>query len=59
MTYTQPEFVSHAASDQVVAAFGGLGTPVDCAGLRSLPLEGPQVLWLVVGGALDLFAVDA
>ncbi|HEY9370108.1 NHLP bacteriocin export ABC transporter permease/ATPase subunit [Streptomyces sp.] len=38
---------------------GGLGTPVDCAGLRSLPLEGPHVLWLVVCGALDLFAVDA
>ncbi|MFI7382163.1 NHLP bacteriocin export ABC transporter permease/ATPase subunit [Streptomyces sp. NPDC049813] len=59
MTYTQPEFTSHAAADQVVAAFGGLGTPVDCTGLRSLPLEGPQVLWLVVEGALDLFAVDA
>ncbi|MFI0235576.1 NHLP bacteriocin export ABC transporter permease/ATPase subunit [Streptomyces sp. NPDC016845] len=44
--------------DQVVAAFGGLGTPVDCTGLRSLSLEGPQVLWLVVDGALDLFAVD-
>ncbi|MEV3858724.1 NHLP bacteriocin export ABC transporter permease/ATPase subunit [Streptomyces sp. NPDC050095] len=55
MTYTHPESTS---SDQVVAAFGGLGSPVDCAGLRSLPLEGPQVLWLVVGGALDLFAVD-
>ncbi|MET9496062.1 NHLP bacteriocin export ABC transporter permease/ATPase subunit [Streptomyces sp. NPDC006552] len=59
MTYTQPEFTPHAASDQVVAAFGGLGAPVDCTGLRSLPLEGPQVLWLVVDGALDLFAVDA
>ncbi|MFJ8822788.1 NHLP bacteriocin export ABC transporter permease/ATPase subunit [Streptomyces sp. NPDC102467] len=59
MTYTEQEFTQHAASDQVVAAFGGLGTPVDCTGLRSLPLEGPQVLWLVVGGALDLFAVDA
>ncbi|MEV0091156.1 NHLP bacteriocin export ABC transporter permease/ATPase subunit [Streptomyces sp. NPDC050738] len=56
MTYTEPEFTS---SDQVVAAFGGLGAPVDCAGLRTLPLEGPHVLWLVVGGALDLFAVDA
>ncbi|MGY0019866.1 NHLP bacteriocin export ABC transporter permease/ATPase subunit [Streptomyces sp. cg35] len=59
MTYTPPEFTSHAAADQVVAAFGGLGTPFDCTGLRSLPLEGPQVLWLVVDGALDLFAVDA
>ncbi|MFI7007813.1 NHLP bacteriocin export ABC transporter permease/ATPase subunit [Streptomyces sp. NPDC050145] len=60
MTYAQADFPSHAAaSDQVVAAFGGLGTPVDCAGVRSLPLEGPQVLWLVADGALDLFAVDA
>ncbi|MFG3475588.1 NHLP bacteriocin export ABC transporter permease/ATPase subunit [Streptomyces sp. NPDC047980] len=45
--------------DAVLAAFGGLGQHVDCAGLRSLPLEGPQVLWLLVDGALDLFAVDA
>ncbi|MGW8949161.1 NHLP bacteriocin export ABC transporter permease/ATPase subunit [Streptomyces sp. NPDC055709] len=36
-----------------------MGQYVDCSGLRSLSLEGPQVLWLVVGGALDLFAVDA
>ncbi|MGW7368720.1 NHLP bacteriocin export ABC transporter permease/ATPase subunit [Streptomyces sp. NPDC054841] len=43
----------------VLAALGGLGRQVDCSGLRSLSLEGPQVLWLVVGGALDLFAVDA
>ncbi|OEJ28274.1 NHLP bacteriocin export ABC transporter permease/ATPase subunit [Streptomyces agglomeratus] len=48
-----------AVPDTVTYALGGLGAPVDCAGLRSLPLEGPQVLWLVVGGALDLFAVDA
>ncbi|MFB6658843.1 NHLP bacteriocin export ABC transporter permease/ATPase subunit [[Kitasatospora] papulosa] len=47
------------AHDPVVAALGSLGEPVDCTGLRSLSLEGPQVLWLVVGGALDLFAVDA
>ncbi|MDQ0797848.1 NHLP bacteriocin export ABC transporter permease/ATPase subunit [Streptomyces sp. B1I3] len=47
------------AHDPVVAALGGLGAPIDCTGLRSLSLEGPQVLWLVVGGALDLFAVDA
>jgi ATP-binding cassette subfamily C protein len=39
-------------------ALGGLGTPVDCSGPR-LDLEGPQVLWLVTAGALDLFAVDA
>ncbi|MFF3641212.1 NHLP bacteriocin export ABC transporter permease/ATPase subunit [Streptomyces sp. NPDC002564] len=47
------------ASDPVAAAFGPLGTPVDCAGLRSVHLAGPQVLWLVEAGALDLFAVDA
>ncbi|MBI0294646.1 NHLP bacteriocin export ABC transporter permease/ATPase subunit [Streptomyces sp. PRKS01-29] len=51
--------VAADGGDAVVQALGALGTPVDCAGLRSLPLEGPQVLWLVVGGALDLFAVDA
>ncbi|WP_374778204.1 NHLP bacteriocin export ABC transporter permease/ATPase subunit [Streptomyces sp. NBC_01310] len=38
---------------------GGLGAPVDCTGVRSLSLEGPLVLWLVVHGELDLFAVDA
>ncbi|MFF1695798.1 NHLP bacteriocin export ABC transporter permease/ATPase subunit [Streptomyces sp. NPDC058257] len=47
------------AQDSVAAAFGALGTPADCTGLRSVHLEGPQVLWLVVAGALDLFAVDA
>ncbi|MFC8952988.1 NHLP bacteriocin export ABC transporter permease/ATPase subunit [Streptomyces sp. NPDC057101] len=45
-------------ADPVVAALGALGTPVDGTGLRSLPLEGPWVLWLVVHGHLDLFAVD-
>ncbi|MGK5534114.1 NHLP bacteriocin export ABC transporter permease/ATPase subunit [Streptomyces sp. URMC 129] len=45
--------------DPVVAALGALGSPVDGAGLRSLALEGPHVMWLVVGGAMDLFAVDA
>ncbi|WP_370148900.1 NHLP bacteriocin export ABC transporter permease/ATPase subunit [Streptacidiphilus sp. EB129] len=45
--------------DVVVGALGGLGEPVDCAGLRSLTPEGPDVLWLVVDGAMDLFAVDA
>ncbi|MEU6824229.1 NHLP bacteriocin export ABC transporter permease/ATPase subunit [Streptomyces atriruber] len=49
----------HATADPVAAAFNALGTPVDCTGLRSVHLEGPQVLWLVVAGALDLFAVDA
>ncbi|MFC7810457.1 NHLP bacteriocin export ABC transporter permease/ATPase subunit [Streptomyces olivaceus] len=38
---------------------GALGTRVDCAGLNRLDLEGPQVLWLVASGAVDLFAVDA
>ncbi|MEV7194476.1 NHLP bacteriocin export ABC transporter permease/ATPase subunit [Streptomyces sp. NPDC093510] len=47
------------AYDAVGAAFGALGTPADCTGLRSMHLEGPQVLWFVVAGALDLFAVDA
>ncbi|MCT4351638.1 NHLP bacteriocin export ABC transporter permease/ATPase subunit [Streptomyces sp. Je 1-79] len=45
--------------DAVVAALGGLGTAVDCTGMGSVPLEGPHVLWLVVDGAMDLFAVDA
>ncbi|GHC68633.1 NHLP bacteriocin export ABC transporter permease/ATPase subunit [Streptomyces cinnamoneus] len=50
---------THLAPDPVVAALGHLGTAVDCTGLRSLSLEGPLVLWLVVDGELDLFAVDA
>ncbi|ALC24961.1 NHLP bacteriocin export ABC transporter permease/ATPase subunit [Streptomyces pristinaespiralis] len=50
---------AHEQSDAVLHALGGLGAPVDTTGLRSLHLEGPQVMWLVVGGALDLFAVDA
>ncbi|WP_055569418.1 NHLP bacteriocin export ABC transporter permease/ATPase subunit [Streptomyces atriruber] len=49
----------HDTADPVAVAFNALGAPVDCAGLRSVHLEGPQVLWLVVAGALDLFAVDA
>ncbi|MCX4984419.1 NHLP bacteriocin export ABC transporter permease/ATPase subunit [Streptomyces sp. NBC_00572] len=49
----------HVAVDPVVAALGGLGSPVDCTSMRSLSLEGPLVLWLVVEGALDLFAIDA
>ncbi|MGW7201426.1 NHLP bacteriocin export ABC transporter permease/ATPase subunit [Streptomyces chryseus] len=61
MSSVHPAAVESApqGADAVTYALGGLGVPVDCAGLRSLPLEGPQVLWLVVGGALDLFAVDA
>ncbi|MFI1963243.1 NHLP bacteriocin export ABC transporter permease/ATPase subunit [Streptomyces pathocidini] len=45
--------------DAVVGELGGLGTEADCAALRSVPLEGPHMLWLVVHGAMDLFAVDA
>lgn len=54
-----PEQYTSYSGDSVAAALGALGTPADCAGLRSVHLEGPQVLWLVVAGALDLFAVDA
>jgi NHLM bacteriocin system ABC transporter ATP-binding protein len=45
--------------DLVLGALGTLGTPIDCTGLNRLDLEGPQVLWLVAAGAVDLFAVDA
>ncbi|MFD5515591.1 NHLP bacteriocin export ABC transporter permease/ATPase subunit [Streptomyces sp. NPDC127066] len=45
--------------DMVLGALGGMGTAVGGAGLSRLDLEGPQVLWLVVAGAMDLFAVDA
>ncbi|MFF5189236.1 NHLP bacteriocin export ABC transporter permease/ATPase subunit [Streptomyces sp. NPDC000345] len=45
--------------DYVLAALGRMGARVDCAGFGRLDLEGPQVLWLVASGALDLFAVDA
>ncbi|WP_330461312.1 NHLP bacteriocin export ABC transporter permease/ATPase subunit [Streptomyces sp. NBC_00820] len=45
--------------DLVLGALGSMGTRVDCAGLNRLDLEGPQVVWLVAAGALDLFAVDA
>ncbi|MCX5240158.1 NHLP bacteriocin export ABC transporter permease/ATPase subunit [Streptomyces prunicolor] len=45
--------------DLVLGALGSLGTPIDCAGSNRLDLEGPQVLWLVASGAIDLFAVDA
>ncbi|MFJ9717395.1 NHLP bacteriocin export ABC transporter permease/ATPase subunit [Streptomyces sp. NPDC101213] len=45
--------------DVVLSALGHAGTRVDCAGTGRLGLEGPQVLWLVAAGALDLFAVDA
>lgn len=45
--------------DLVLGALGSMGTLVDCSGLNRLDLEGPQVLWLVAAGSLDLFAVDA
>jgi ATP-binding cassette subfamily C protein len=45
--------------DLVLGALGSLGTPIDGSALTRLDLEGPQVLWLVAAGALDLFAVDA
>ena len=45
--------------DVVVGAMGGLGEAIDCTNLRSFSLEGPHVLWLVVQGAMDLFAIDA
>ncbi|MFJ3419736.1 NHLP bacteriocin export ABC transporter permease/ATPase subunit [Streptomyces sp. NPDC086082] len=45
--------------DLVLGALGNLGTPIDCAGSNRLDLEGPQALWLVASGAIDLFAVDA
>ncbi|KPI22195.1 NHPM bacteriocin system ABC transporter, ATP-binding protein [Actinobacteria bacterium OK074] len=45
--------------DLVLTALGQMGTPIACAGLGRLDLEGPQVLWLVAAGALDLYAVDA
>ncbi|PRH76530.1 NHLP bacteriocin export ABC transporter permease/ATPase subunit [Streptomyces solincola] len=40
-------------------ALGQVGAPVAAAGPGTVALEGPQVLWLVTEGALDLFAVDA
>ncbi|MEU9346175.1 NHLP bacteriocin export ABC transporter permease/ATPase subunit [Streptomyces sp. NPDC048278] len=45
--------------DLVLGAFGSLGARIDCTGHTRLDLEGPQTLWLVASGALDLFAVDA
>lgn len=45
--------------DVVLTALGQMGTRVDCTGFSRIDLEGPQVLWLVVSGAVDLFAVDA
>ncbi|MGZ3119278.1 NHLP bacteriocin export ABC transporter permease/ATPase subunit [Streptomyces sp. H62] len=51
--------VHEGQGDVVLGALGSLGTRVDCTGFGRLDLEGPQVLWLVASGAVDLFAVDA
>ncbi|MGC9441802.1 NHLP bacteriocin export ABC transporter permease/ATPase subunit [Streptomyces sp. WG5] len=51
--------VHEGQDDLVLGALGSLGSRVDCAGFGRLDLEGPQVLWLVASGAVDLFAVDA
>ncbi|MFE1325985.1 NHLP bacteriocin export ABC transporter permease/ATPase subunit [Streptomyces sp. NPDC058741] len=51
--------VHEGHGDLVLGAFGQLGSRIDCAGFNRLDLEGPQVLWLVASGAVDLFAVDA
>ncbi|AYG84309.1 Toxin RTX-I translocation ATP-binding protein [Streptomyces hundungensis] len=60
MTFVHAAAAQDASGrDAVVGALGGLGQPVDRTGSGGFSLEGPQVLWLVVGGALDLFAVDA
>ncbi|WP_055531643.1 NHLP bacteriocin export ABC transporter permease/ATPase subunit [Streptomyces graminilatus] len=45
--------------DVVLNALGRTGTRYDLSGQGRLDLEGPQVLWLVASGALDLYAVDA
>ena len=45
--------------DVVLSALGQMGTRYDLSGQTRLDLEGPQVLWLVASGALDLYAVDA
>ena len=60
MTSVHPPVAGGAGpGDVVLDAMGGLGRPVAPTGRRSLSLEGPHVLWLVVSGAMDLFAVDA
>ena len=58
--YTRPRSRDRASRRGASARSGGLGTPVDCAGLRS------RVAWRArrccgwsPAGALDLFAVDA
>ncbi|SEM04004.1 NHLP bacteriocin export ABC transporter permease/ATPase subunit [Streptacidiphilus jiangxiensis] len=61
MTSVHPPVHADASGLTTLATLGTLGTlgtPVDCTGLRRLSLEGPDVVWLVVAGAMDLFAVD-
>ncbi|WP_406439783.1 NHLP bacteriocin export ABC transporter permease/ATPase subunit [Streptomyces sp. NBC_01613] len=50
---------THQEGDLVLGALGSMGARIDCSGLNRLDLEGPQALWLVAAGTLDLFAVDA
>ncbi|WP_019545600.1 NHLP bacteriocin export ABC transporter permease/ATPase subunit [Streptomyces sulphureus] len=57
--WPEPAEAQGPVADPVVAATGTLGRPVDTAGVRSLSLEGPHILWLVEDGGVDLFAVDA
>ncbi|NUS11476.1 MAG: hypothetical protein HOY69_08750, partial [Streptomyces sp.] len=49
--------VGGGGTDPVVPALGALGDGVDCDGIRSVALAGPEALWLVTAGAMDLFAV--
>ncbi|MGY3205981.1 NHLP bacteriocin export ABC transporter permease/ATPase subunit [Streptomyces sp. TE5632] len=58
MTTTVQEREGHGG-DLVLGALGSLGTRMDCAGFNRLDLAGPQTLWLIAAGAVDLFAVDA
>ncbi|MBQ0826284.1 NHLP bacteriocin export ABC transporter permease/ATPase subunit [Streptomyces tagetis] len=51
--------VREGQGDLVLGALAALGSRVAGTGSGPLELEGPQVLWLVVSGAVDLFAVDA
>ncbi|OEV24855.1 ABC transporter, partial [Streptomyces nanshensis] len=46
-------------TDVVIAHFGQLGEAVAHTPGGGPELEGPHVLWLVAGGAMDVFAVDA
>ncbi|WP_354637293.1 NHLP bacteriocin export ABC transporter permease/ATPase subunit [Kitasatospora camelliae] len=60
MTSVHPSVADGTGPDDTVLdALGELGTPLEYATARGLALEGPQVLWLIAEGAMDLFAVDA